>query len=401
MENRRFSIVGAGPGQMAFLTEQAREVIESADLVIATGRIAGSLAALRAQIKVCPEGQMLAEVLKTKLEHVAILVSGDTGFYSMSKQFHDRLLEHGAVEVIAGIGSLQYFSARLGTGYEDAYIVSLTEQQHEILGPVSYHHKVFVLTDGTHTVQKICETLCHSGLGKVWVSVGENLGSGKEHIEGAQAADLVSKSFDPLSVLMIENDTPAFCHGPLFDRQLIRGDMPMTKQEVRWISVGMLDLQPNDIVYDIDAGMGSVSFEIARQVRNGRVYAVEHRAHALELLERNREALGSFNVQIVDGVAPSAMDKLPSPSAAFIGSDHNHIFETLSALKENNPHIRVVINAVTIETLSDAQIALSALKFKNVEICEVSVARGRATGGNTLLQANNPVFILAGGGKSI
>ena len=176
-----------------------------------------------------------------------------------------------------------------------------------------------------------------------------------------------------------------------------RGSVPMTKQEARWTAVNLLDLRATDVVYDVGAGTGSVSMEMARRVRRGVVYAIERGAEGIALIDRNRKALGCWNVVPVEGEAPAAMDGLPTPDAAFVGGSGGALFETLSILKERNPKIRVVVTAVSLETLSDAQIALSTLGFEHVAISQISAVRGRKADGSTPLTANNPIFLLSGG----
>ena len=49
----------------------------------------------------------------------------------------------------------------------------------------------------------------------------------------------------------------------------------MTKQEVRAVSLAFLSPGERDTLWDVGAGTGSVSVELARLARKGKVYAVE------------------------------------------------------------------------------------------------------------------------------
>ena len=173
----------------------------------------------------------------------------------------------------------------------------------------------------------------------------------------------------------------------------------MTKQEVRWAAVNLLDIKPHDIVYDVGAGTGSVSIELAKHAERGLVYAIEKKEEALELIEQNRKALGAFNVIAVNGYAPEVFTDLPIPDAAFIGGSSGELPEILTLLKKANPTIRVCISAIALETMALALECLKRLGYANLEVCQISAARGRMVASYTMMTANNPVFLLTAGGK--
>ncbi len=137
------------------------------------------------------------------------------------------------------------------------------------------------------------------------------------------------------------------------DESFIRGNVPMTKSEVRSISLSKLQLEPHDIVYDIGAGTGSVAVEIALQIPHGCVYAVEKNPEALSLLEQNKAQLGADCMNIVSGTAPDICKELPAPNKVFIGGSSGNMKEILSLLLEKNPDVRIVITAISIETLTE------------------------------------------------
>ena len=172
----------------------------------------------------------------------------------------------------------------------------------------------------------------------------------------------------------------------------------MTKEEVRWVSVSRLAVQPRDTVWDVGAGTGAVTLELARKASDGLVYAVERKPEAVALLHENRAKLGGYNVHIVEGAAPDALEALPAPDCVFVGGSGGAMRRILAIAKHKNPAVRVVVNAIALETLHETQAALSALGFADVEITQLSAARGKAVGPYTMMTANNPVFILSGGG---
>lgn len=392
--SRTFYIIGAGMGAPDSLTGEAVHAIAASGAVFATQR----LTAVCDRAAVCPFDRLAAEAIASDAQTVSVLVSGDVGFFSAAGRLRGQLAPHGDVRLVCGLSSMQYFCAKLGVSYDDACVRSLHGRAGSILGAVSYHKKTFVLTGGENTAPKVCKTLADAGLGGLTVHLGENLGAADERIQTGTAETLAAQACGSLAVLLIEHPDAANAYEPVRDDMLTRAKVPMTKEEVRWVSVGRLAVQPRDTVWDVGAGTGAVTLELARKALDGLVYAVERKPEAVALLHENRAKLGGYNVKIVEGAAPDALEALPAPDCVFVGGSGGAMRRILEIAKRKNPAVRVVINAIALETLHEGQAALSALGFADVEVTQLSAARGRAVGPYTMMTANNPVFILSGGG---
>ncbi|WP_125114788.1 precorrin-6y C5,15-methyltransferase (decarboxylating) subunit CbiE [Agathobaculum sp. Marseille-P7918] len=392
--NRLFFIIGAGMGTLDTLTGEARRALDEADAVLATAR----LAALNAKAVICPFGELAARAVQAGGDTVAVLVSGDVGFFSAAARLREQLLSYGDVRLICGLSSLQYFCAKVGVPYDDACVRSLHGRAGSILGAVSYHKKVFALTGGVQNAQTVCRALVDAGLGSLTVHLGENLGVETERIVHGTAADLAARTCGDLAVLLIEHLDAVNAAEPLRDSMFTRAKVPMTKEEVRWTVCGRLAVQPRDTVWDVGAGTGAMTLELARRACDGLVYAVERNNEALSLLDENRRKLGGYNVQIVAGRAPEALEALPAPDCVFVGGSGGGMRRILALAKEKNPAVRVVVTAIALETLEEARHALLDLGFANIEVSQLAASRGKAVGPYTMLTALNPVFILSGGG---
>ena len=388
---RTFYIIGAGMGAPDSLTGEAAQALAASDAVFATRR----LTAVCNRAAACSFDQLAAQAIASDAQTVSVLVSGDVGFFSAAGRLREQLAPHGDVRLVCGLSSLQYFCARLGVSYDDACVRSLHGRAGSILGAVSYHKKTFVLTGGENNAAAVCRALAEAGLGGLTVHLGENLGAADERIQTGTAETLAAQTCGSLAVLLIEHPDAVNAYEP---DMLTRAKVPMTKEEVRWVSVGRLAVQPRDTVWDVGAGTGAVTLELARKASDGLVYAVERKDEALALLEENRAKLGGYNVKIVAGAAPDALEALPAPDCVFVGGSGGAMRRILEIAKRKNPAVRVVINAIALETLHEGQAALSALGFADVEVTQLSAARGRAVGPYTMMTANNPVFILSGGG---
>lgn len=393
--SRIFSIIGAGMGTPDTLTGEARRALDAVDAVFATAR----LAALRPGAEVCPFSELAARAIGAGGQAVAVLVSGDVGFFSAASRLRQQLAPHGEVRLICGLSSLQYFCAKCGVPYDDICVRSLHGRAGSILGAVSYHKKVFALTGGAQNAQTVCRALADAGLGGLTVHLGENLGMQTEHIAHGTAAELADQPCGDLAVLLIEHPDAVNAAEPLRDSMFSRAKVPMTKEEVRWTACGRLAVQPGDTVWDVGAGTGAMTLELARRACDGLVYAVERDADALALLAENRCKLGGYNVQIVAGRAPQALEALPAPDCVFVGGSGGEMRRILELAKEKNPAVRVVVTAIALETLEETRRALIDLDFANVEVSQLAASRGRAVGPYTMMTALNPVFILSGGGQ--
>ena len=187
--SRIFYILGAGPGAPAALTGEARQALAASDAVFATAR----LTALDEKAVVCPFGELAARALDSDAPTVAVLVSGDVGFFSAAARLREQLAPYGEVRLVCGLSSLQYFCAKLGVPYDDVCVRSLHGRAGSILGAISYHKKVFALTGGAQNAQTVCRALADAGLGGLTVHLGENLGMETERIAHGTVAELAAQ----------------------------------------------------------------------------------------------------------------------------------------------------------------------------------------------------------------
>ena len=157
--------------------------------------------------------------------------------------------------------------------------------------------------------------------------------------------------------------------------------VPMTKEEVRALSLCKLGLTEDAVVYDVGSGTGS----------GIRVYAIEQKATAQQLLRRNLEKFHLANVIPVDGKAPEILESLEPPTHVFIGGSSGRLADILHVIWEKNPRTRVVVNAISLETV--AQITELAAGKMQTEIIQVQVSRAKTVGTYHLMQAENPVYI--------
>ena len=399
------SIVGLGPGAECAQTGEVREAIRTADCLIGAKRM---LSAVAAPGRLCMEAiapEAIADAIAAHpaCARFAVIMSGDTGFFSGTKKLLPRLADC-RVRVFPGLSSLSVLCARLGVSYEDVVPVSLHGRTHDIVSDVRRHARVFALVGGEDGMAALCRRLRDAGLGDVRVSVGERLSYPDEAVTCGTAAELCGHTFAPLSVALLENPAPSAVTPGLPDELFLRAQepghvVPMTKSEVRAVCLSKLALPENAVCWDVGAGTGSVSVEMALQAPKGRVYAIERNETALALIAANRASFGLENLEVICGTAPEACAGLPAPTHVFLGGTAGNLHAILQTALEKNPQVRIVAAAVTLE--SAAALTACMAEFSKAECVQVQVSRAKPAGPYHLMQAQNPVFLftLQNGGE--
>lgn len=395
------TLIGMGSGTPELLTAQGLAALQSADLIIGAKRLlehlpTGCTENRKALYK--PEN-ILSCLSEFPVANAALLYSGDTGFYSGASKLLPMLRAFGiSARVLPGISSVQLLSAAIGRPWQDWKLVSahgcVCDPAAECL--TAEGRPVFFLTGGTETPATLCAKLADAGLGDAHGIIGENLGTPQEHLAFGTAQTLAANACAPLSVLLIEHTVLPARRTPGFpDDAFIRGEVPMTKQEVRAAALAKLAVRPTDTLWDVGAGTGSVSVELALAAPRGHVYAVECAPDACALIRQNREKFHAYNLSLIEGTAPQALADLPAPAAVFIGGTKGSMTEVVDAALAKNPNARLCISAIALETLSAAIAALAA-HGQAAEVTQLAVSRTRPAGKLHLLMANNPIFLITG-----
>jgi len=392
-------IIGIGPGNPDLLTKEASSAIAKSNVLIGDKRMLSFYEAAGKITHATIKPSEIVEIISTLnpvQDVVAILVSGDVGFFSLTKTIAARLT-NCKVKRCPGISSLVYFAQALNMSWDDAKIISMHGRNSNLISAVFQNHKVFSLTGGDNNVAVLCKELCNNDLSNVQIYVGENLSYPEEKITIGTAAELAEKGFPSLSVMMIINeDSKPFVprvHG-LADDMFMRTKVPMTKQEVRAISISKLAPKPTDTIYDIGAGTGSCSIELALQATEGQVYAFERNSEAVELIKKNKNRFNLSNLTIVSGEADIEIKVAPVPDCVFVGGSGGNLSSMLDTLYAKNNNLRIVMNAITLETLSEITTYYKDKADFSLEIVNVFIARSKKLGSYNLMMAQNPIYII-------
>ena len=394
-------VVGVGAEGAESLTPDLRERIAQADQLWGGERLLAHWAGHPAE-KVVIRAHIanLVERLRRRGEaRVVVLASGDPGFYGIA----GTLLRHlpaDEIEIVPHVSSLQLAFARAGIPWNDAIFTSAHARPlAEVVGWARRAPKLGILTDEEQTPAMIARTLLAAGIADCRAVVAENLGLPDESLTDTRLSALPGLEFAPLNVLLLIRDPgwrprPAFAPRP--DEAYAHRRGLITKADVRALSLARLALKETDTAWDIGAGSGAVSIEMAELAWRGQVFAVEHDEENLGYIRENVARFGALNVVVVEGRAPAALEGLPQPAAVFIGGTGGELKAILRHIASvAPPGCRVVMNLATLENLHDALAVMRALDC-SPQVAQVSVARGKAIAGRTRLAPLNPVFILTG-----
>ncbi len=397
-------VVGVGPGNLGLLTKLAEQKIAQASFLIGGSRH------LEIFLK---EGQRslaiknnLAEVLQvieqySDSEQICVLASGDPGLYSIATYLVKKLPDF-EVKIVPGISAYQYFCAQLGIAWQEIKINSVHGRAlKHLYRDIAEHQRVIAFTGSNCLPQDIAQLLIARGVSDVKLTVGENLSYPDERIVSGRPQEIAKMNFASLSMLLIENLAESkealFEHYPIGidDQHFLRAKVPMTKSEVRAVTMSKLQLVDEAVIYDIGGGSGSVSLECALFCRGSRVITIERKPEAVELIKRNIEHFAVDNVDVISGLAPCDISAYPAPSHVFIGGTAGNMTAIVDWLKQKSASFRIVINAVTIETVYEAVTALKNGGFSDLDITQLAVAKGRKVGPKHLMEAHNPIYIIS------
>lgn len=171
--------------------------------------------------------------------------------------------------------------------------------------------------------------------------------------------------------------------------------VPMTKNEIRILSLARLQLFTGAVFYDIGAGCGTISIEAKLLTPGIQVYAVEHAPRALDLIEKNSAKFGA-DIQIVKGTAPDAIQSLPETDRIFIGGSGGRLEGIIHSCDQKlRPGGRIILNSVSLFTGPQAIQILESLGYQ-VEAVQVNIAQSQKKGRFWLWEARNPVVIVSG-----
>ena len=426
-------LIGTGPGRETLMTEEAREAVRRADIIFGAERMIASYPE-RETYPYYLARDIIPVLEERRPERIAVLFSGDTGFCSgaakmgpeLAEWFEDRGYAYG-IKLHPGISSFAYLAAVTGEPYTNAGLCSMhgrtgdEKNEKEVIRAIREHGRTYLLLSGDEDVRRLGSLLTENGLEECMVVLGYKLAGPEERIELLRSEECAFVTEKGLYTALILNEKPAETADPaakdaaaaeaapeagpetvqgkrvlmpvISDDEFMRAKVPMTKENIRHLSIIKLGLKEGSVLYDIGSGTGTIACEAAMQSSGMKVYAIEMRKAACDLIEKNAGKFGLSNIEVVNGRAPEAFGGLDAPTHAFIGGSSGELKDILNVLAEAPQSVRVVINAVSLETMAEIKSIPADYGVTDLSIEQISVSRSRELGNYHLMTAENPVLI--------
>lgn len=449
--NKIITLAGIGPGGSEYYTRELLKALESADIIFGADAVLRNLDASvtdklkNAGIPIVKEynGEVIYRLLtkdingivNNRYTNAVILFSGDISLCSGAKKATEVFEQKGyEVRRISGISSVALFANKLFLSLENVKIVSAHGRKVNVRDYVETNKETIILPSDADDARNICKGLSDLN---IRIVAGCNLGCNDEKIveirsitnkitndkddidedKGDIDKDKLNKDdIDKMVLLCSQDDTnnnilnsiegktllyvynenadSKIYAGGICDSDIIRGKTPMTKEEIRALSIRKLSLSQDAVVYDIGAGTGSISLEAALSSPDIKVFAIEKNEEAISLLSQNKEKFHVSNMEIVKGIAPDILNDLATPTHVFIGGSSGNMRDILKLVYDKNKNARVVINTVTAESFAEVMDLLKDYPYLEPDIIQVSVTRFRKAGRYHLADALNPVYII-------
>ena len=419
--SRKIILSGIGMGNTDGMTREAYHAFEEAEVIFGAERMLENLPGKGIKVPYYRADDIISYLIEhPQYTKVAAAFSGDSGFYSGAQSMKKALEEanekgilKSETTILPGVSSVSALAARLGVSWNDAVLASIHGRRANVVNLVRKNTKVFLLLSGKNDFEMLVNKFREAGINHVKISAGYRLSYPDEKLFTFYLDEFETKLFDlPEGVYtcLIENeDCEEQILTPGMDDEIFsRTKVPMTKNEVRVLSISRLELTKNAVVYDVGSGTGSVSIECARLSPDIFVFAIEQKEEAANLTKENAVRLGlSDQIVVINKKAPEGFEELPTPTHVFIGGSSGVLSDILSAIqkklivKENtkgktdkaSKGVRVVINAVSLETIAQITKLIQTYPVKHVQLTQIQASRAHKLGSYNLMQAQNPVLI--------
>lgn len=447
-------VVGIGPGKEDGLTIEAKRALEISDCIV------GYTGYVDLVKQYLPEKEYLATGMTKETDRVmlaieqaksqktvALICSGDAAVYGLAGLVYE--MADGApevdIEVISGVSAVLSGSALLGAAVgHDFAVISLSdlltpwsEIEQKIAGAAMADFVICLYNPGSKKrvdyLKRACDIMLRYKSGETVCGVTKNIGRQGEDAEIMSLSKLRDYTPDMFTTVFVGNRNTKVLGGKMVtprgylqresvgngvdeeytkrsigntvvcrDEAFLRNTtahVPMTKYPVRVLAINELDMAMDSVAYDIGAGTGSVTVEMAKRCPLGKVYAIEKKVEAVDILRKNIQEFGLKNIEVIAGAAPESLETLPAPDRVFIGGSSGELEQIVEYVREKNPNTLFVVTAVTLETMAILlNISKKYPEYKDMRMMQVAVSDCETVGSYHMQHANNPVYIACFGG---
>lgn len=406
-------VIGLGVTDRALLSSAAQAALENSALVIGSARqlkvvshlLINHRQKVQQQVNLPPLAELSQLLAENKSLAIVILASGDPLHYGIGRWLMKKIGAE-ALNFHPAVSSMQAACHLLGVSLQDVEVLSLHGRPVEkIRSALKVNYPLLVLTDKNSQPQRLAQECLAAGFTQTTITVVEKIGYPEQTVRQFSLDELLNGaelSFDALHVSYIEPQGLGGClpefpgfEDLLFSTGAEPGKGMITKREVRLAILSLLQPSHSDVIWDIGAGCGSVSIELAYWQKNAKVYALEHHQQRLACLHDNREKFGVIeNVHIVAGRAPQQLSLLPTANKVFIGGSDGELLSIITSSWQQLPEKGLLVaSAVTENTKFQLQQFAEQLEPQQVETLQIAVSKGTRLAGQLLYKPNLSVTL--------
>ncbi|MGM0561743.1 MAG: precorrin-6y C5,15-methyltransferase (decarboxylating) subunit CbiE [Pseudomonadota bacterium] len=377
------SIVGIGEDGLSGLGEQARNLVDRADVLIGGARHLSMLPDDGRERLAWPSplNRLVGEIEARRGQAVCVLATGDPFCFGIGTTLARRI-PMSEMQVIPAPSAFSLACAQLGWSLPEVSLLTLHGRPTSLIVPaIQPDARLMVLSDNHATPAEVANLLCEKGFGASELHVLEHLGGSRERILHLRADQEDFPEFADFNMLAIVcragEGAEVLPRIPGLPDDVYHHDGQLTKREVRTVTLSALMPGPGQVLWDVGAGCGSVAIEWMRTDPTARAVAIERQAARCEMIASNAARLGTPYLKLVPGEAPTCLSDLPRPDAVFIGGGINTegLFE--ACWQPLKPGGCLVANAVTLE----GEARLASLQAEHGgELRRLSVSRAEAVG---------------------
>lgn len=392
MATLKIHIIGLGVSESAELSMQVKAVLSRCDMVIGSPRQLETVVTFLTDVKITTLPLPKLDRLKATIEDadaqtIAVIASGDPLYFGIGRWFSENF-SNQELFFYPAVSSVQAACHRFGLSLQDVTVLSLHGRPMEkIRTKIRANTTLVVLTDKSSQPQVLARECVAAGFELSTVLVCESLGYPSEKLSSHKAQELAlsNELFDPLHISIVSvlgkgGMLPEFPGFPdtAFETGTAPGKGMISKREVRLSILSFLQPVNGDVIWDIGAGCGGVSVELAYWNEQVMVYAIEYHQQRLEYLATNQHRFGVVsNLQIVNGRAPETLAELPAPNKVFMGGTDGELNSLLPQVWRQLPSDGVLVASAVIEsTKQQLRSFAQTLNEWQVESVILGVSRG-------------------------
>jgi precorrin-6B C5,15-methyltransferase / cobalt-precorrin-6B C5,C15-methyltransferase len=349
------TIIGIGEDGWDGLSTKARHAVHSAENIIGSKRTLAMLPELNAKPMEWPQpfSRVIEQVKPLSGRPTVMLATGNPMNFGAARKILE-FVPKAEVEIIPHLSAFSLAAARMGWSLPDCDCFTIHGRPAANLETfIQPDAKLLVLTEDETSIAEACRRLLARGFERSEITVLENMGGDSERVTSFAASAQPQAEWSPLNCLAIH--CVAGPRAKIWSRvaglpdDVFQHDGKITKREVRAATLAALAPAPDQILWDVGAGSGSIGIEWMRSTRGCEALAIEPLEDRRAMIASNADQLGTPRLKIVAGDAPAAYEGLPRPHAVFIGgglSDHGTFEGAWEALRSGG---NLVANTVTIE----------------------------------------------------